>query len=164
MAHDQLTLRLTPDAAKALDAACAAVGSAVPRHRLAVIALARGAAELAANPALIFGVTAAPSKPVETAAHPAPVLEEPKQPDAATARRRGRWGAAVPEADLAQLVSDLEAARAVGTLGAVLKASGAPTGNVHSWLKARRAGETGSMSAETYQKLRKALDAHKRGE
>lgn len=166
MANDQLTLRLSPDAREALDAAHKAVGAAVPLHRLAVLALARGAAQIAATPALIF--TAAPvekpdaSQPKpkpSTASKPATARAASKPSKTEAEAARSRWGD-VSEADFATLARDLEALRDVGSLGAVLKVSKAPTGNVYAWLKARRDGEAGSMSAETFRKLRTAVDKH----
>lgn len=77
--------------------------------------------------------------------------------------KRVRLVGNVSSQEFEALARDLEAAREAGTLAAMLKASGAPTGNVYAWMKARRAGEAGGMSAETYQKLRSAIDAARKG-
>lgn len=122
MARDQLTLRLSSDALDALAKAHAAVGPVVALHKLAVLALTRGARELAANPALILAA------PVEA---PAPVASATTKAsaDASEARRIGRWGG-INEADATRLARDLEALRDRGELGAALAAAGVPTGNV----------------------------------
>ena len=49
-----VSLRITADAAAALDALTAATGGAIPRHRLMVAALTHGARALAADPASIL--------------------------------------------------------------------------------------------------------------
>lgn len=153
MARDQLTLRLSSDALDALAKAHAAVGPVVALHKLAVLALTRGARELAANPALILAA------PVEA---PAPVASATTKAsaDASEARRVGRWGD-ITEADATRLARDLEALRDRGELGAALTAAAVPTGNVYSWLKARREGEDKGIAEGTYRKLRTYLDSKK---
>lgn len=70
-----ITLRMTPPVAAALAALEVATGRVIPRHRLALEALRRGALLLAANPGALFGVDLAaappPAAPVAPPAAPA---------------------------------------------------------------------------------------------
>ena len=97
-----LSLRLPPAAAAALDALTTATGGVIPRHRLAVEALTRGALLLARDPSALFtarpelpelvkGPRPAPSSPPPAAAEP------PAAPPApAAAGRRSSPPAAPP--------------------------------------------------------------------
>lgn len=67
---DTLNLRLPPDVRAMLDAVCEAVGPAMPRHRVAVLALARGLDGLAGDPSALFRVALAPRPPRARGAAP----------------------------------------------------------------------------------------------
>lgn len=93
---DTLNLRLPPDVRAMLDAVCEAVGPAMPRHRVAVLALARGLDGLAGDPSALFRVALAPrpprargaapeAQPPEPTAPPRPVEASPAPPTPASA-------------------------------------------------------------------------------
>lgn len=72
-----ITLRLPPRAVEALEALTRATGGMLPRHRLAVEALTRGALALAANPSALF----TPEARELPELHPAP-RAAPERPEA----------------------------------------------------------------------------------
>lgn len=149
MPHDQITLRLTPEAGAALEAAHAAVGRVIPLHRLAVLALARGAREFARSPALLF---ATPSKPAEHLEGAAPVeaLEAP-------APSTSKPVEAPVSGALAQLAADLEALRGSPALRDVVRRAGVHLPTVYTWLRDVREGGAGRLSDATASKLRAQL-------
>lgn len=177
-----MTLRLTDEGIAFLAEAHAAVGDAIPLHRLAALALARGAREIAANPAVLFAApaprpsaaVAEPAAPIVEAVGPRngigrvsdTVSKPSRKPPPAAAGARARWGEGVPEADAAKL--ELE-------LAAVLDGPDAMSGRafekvtkvtariITDWRKARRAGERAVMSAPTYKKLRTYFDKTSKG-
>lgn len=87
-----VSLRLTPDAAAALDALTTATGGKVPRHRLMLAALTHGARALAADPrALVplldvggvlgaLGLAVAPAPSAPPAVAPATPVVQPATP------------------------------------------------------------------------------------
>jgi hypothetical protein len=77
-ASRSITLRMPPAVAAALDALETATGSVIPRHRLALEALRRGALLLAANPGALFGREAPVARP------PPPPAAAPSAPPAAS--------------------------------------------------------------------------------
>lgn len=90
-----VSLRITADAAAALDALSAATGGAIPRHRLMVAAMTHGARALAASPAELLPLLgmgpllAAARAPVAPAAvsHPTTPVSPPATPVAARSAR-----------------------------------------------------------------------------
>lgn len=90
-----VSLRITADAAAALDALSAATGGAIPRHRLMVAAMTHGARALAASPAELLPLLglapllAAARGDVAPAAvsHPATPVSHPATPVAARSAR-----------------------------------------------------------------------------
>lgn len=75
-----ITLRMPPPVAAALAALETATGGVIPRHRLALEALRRGALLLAATPGALFGVdlAAAPVAPTVAPAQPSLPLPSPR--------------------------------------------------------------------------------------
>lgn len=78
---DTLNLRLPPDVRAMLDAVCEAVGPAMPRHRVAVLALARGLDGLAGDPSALFRVALAPRPPRARGAAPEVQPPEDQAPE-----------------------------------------------------------------------------------
>lgn len=148
---DQLNLRVPPDVAALLASAQERVGPALARHRLAVLALARGLRDVIENPAVLFETEA----PAATArAKPAASGKRPRALRASSGE--------ITAADLDRLARDMTAAQEDGVsvrdLAAAVKLNDS---GLSRFRKARMAGEARGLDAASYRKVRAWLD--KRG-
>lgn len=147
---DQLNLRVPPEVAALLASAQERVGPALARHRLAVLALARGLRDVIEDPAVLFEVEA----PAATAQTKATITR--KRPRA----RRAASGD-ITAADLDRLARDMTAAQEGGVsvrdLAAAVKLNDS---GLSRFRKARMAGEERGLDAASYRKVRAWLDKH----
>jgi len=179
-----VSLRLTPDAAAALDALVAATGGKVPRHRLAVAALTHGARALAARPAELLplldvggllgalGVAVVPAAAVVQPATPVAPTATAVAPSTTPAPRgkspapRTRSAPARGDATPAEVDGMLRALRAAAgrgaSINAIASAAGMNSGGTRKRLASLLKGERPSVSAELARAITEAAEAHGR--
>ena len=186
-----VSLRLTPDAAAALDALTTATGGKVPRHRLMLAALTHGARALAADPrALVplldvggvlgaLGLAVAPVAPATPVVQPATPVHGGSAPVAArsapvhraatpatpatpsTRRPPARGDASAAEVD-AMLRALRAAADRGASINALATAAGMASGGTRRRLAALLAGERPAVSAELARAITAAAEKHGR--
>ena len=105
---DTLNLRLPPDVRAMLDAVCEAVGPAMPRHRVAVLALARGLDGLAGDPSALFRVALAPRPPRARGAAPEAQPPEPSTPSSPARPAEASPAPSTPADDPQGMVEEFE--------------------------------------------------------
>lgn len=177
-----VSLRLTADAAAALDALDAAAGGRVPRHRLAVVALEHGARALAADPAallralgmghLLAAVEAAPPPAVAPAAvAPAGGVSHrvaehdgasrsTTEPRAVAPRHRAVARGDATEQEVDAMVTALRGALDRGaSVNAVCMAAQMASGGTRRRLAALLGGERPAVSAQLARAITEAADA-----
>lgn len=186
-----VSLRLTPDAAAALDALATATGGKVPRHRLMLAALTHGARALAADPrALVplldvggvlgaLGLAVAPVAPATPVVQPAtpvhggsaPVVARsapvhrattPATPPAPGKARAAARGEAT-EGEVDAMLRSLRAAVERGaSINALASAAGMNSGGTRRRLAALLDGERPSVSAQLAREITAAAEKHGR--
>lgn len=181
-----LNLRLPPDVAELLARAHRGVGRAIPRHRLAIIALARGLAGIIEAPARVLeglpvieasGDSREEPPPPTTSAEPR-AERGPKRAAPRAGGNRGKRRASPSKAPpkpststapsvvtaeaLAELAGDLAAFRVSSglSLRAIVAGARVPSRSAfQAWLKAREKGEEGNLSPNAYKALRAFVPA-----